>query len=158
MKSKKALWQSPKKIACTKTISHSSCGLYEKSSSHVILLSTLQEEQSPEMTSSLYIYIYIYLYIFMFLLVSRPLSAVFLSVRLKSCLSWKGCAVTALSARHNKKWWTVHYQKIVVSYLVLIPLLASCPGSTIHGRLVRVFCSVGSICFETNKHRNALSI
>lgn len=43
------------------------------------------------------------------------------------------------------------YQKIVVSYLVLIPLLASCPGSTIHGRLARVFCSEGSICFERER-------
>lgn len=43
------------------------------------------------------------------------------------------------------------YQKIVVSYLVLIPLLASCPGSTIHGRLARVFCSDGSICFKTER-------
>lgn len=43
------------------------------------------------------------------------------------------------------------YQKIVVSYLVLIPLLASCPGSTIHGRLARVFCSEGSICFKTER-------
>lgn len=57
--------------------------------------------------------------------------------------------MTALSARHKKER-TVRYQKIVVSYLVLMPLLASCPGSTIHGRLARVFCSVGSICFETN--------
>lgn len=47
------------------------------------------------------------------------------------------------------------YQKIVVSYLVLIPLLASCPGSTIHGRLARVFCSDGSICFKTERHRLA---
>lgn len=44
----------------------------------------------------------------------------------------------------------VLYQKIVVSYLVLMPLFASCPGSTIHGRLARVFCSDGSICFKTN--------
>lgn len=43
------------------------------------------------------------------------------------------------------------YQKIVVSYLVLIPLLASCPGSTIHGRLAKVFCSDGSICFRTER-------
>lgn len=43
------------------------------------------------------------------------------------------------------------YQKIVVSYLVLIPLLASCPGSTIHGRLARVFCSDGSICFKRER-------
>lgn len=43
------------------------------------------------------------------------------------------------------------YQKIVVSYLVLMPLLASCPGSTIHGRLARVFCSEGSICFKTER-------
>lgn len=43
------------------------------------------------------------------------------------------------------------YQKIVVSYLVLMPLLASCPGSTIHGRLARVFCSDGSICFKTER-------
>ena len=43
------------------------------------------------------------------------------------------------------------YQKIVVSYLVFIPLLASCPGSTIHGRLARVFCSDGSICFKTER-------
>lgn len=43
------------------------------------------------------------------------------------------------------------YQKIVVSYLVLIPLLASCPGSTIHGRLAKVFCSDGSICFKTER-------
>lgn len=40
------------------------------------------------------------------------------------------------------------YQKIVVSYLVLMPLLASWPGSTIHGRLARVFCSDGSICTD----------
>lgn len=45
---------------------------------------------------------------------------------------------------------TVLYQKIVVSYLVLMPLLASCPGSTIHGRFARVFCSDGSICCKTN--------
>ena len=43
------------------------------------------------------------------------------------------------------------YQKIVVSYLVFIPRLASCPGSTIHGRLARVFCSDGSICFRTER-------
>lgn len=43
------------------------------------------------------------------------------------------------------------YQKIVVSYLVLMPLLASWPGSTIHGRLARVFCSDGSICFKTER-------
>lgn len=43
------------------------------------------------------------------------------------------------------------YQKIVVSYLVLMALLASCPGSTIHGRLARVFCSEGSICFKTER-------
>lgn len=43
------------------------------------------------------------------------------------------------------------YQKIVVSYLVFIPRLASCPGSTIHGRLARVFCSDGSICFKTER-------
>lgn len=42
-------------------------------------------------------------------------------------------------------------QKIVVSYLVLMPLLLSCPGSTIHGRLARVFCSDGSICFKTER-------
>lgn len=45
-------------------------------------------------------------------------------------------------------WEDGEDQKIVVSYLVLIPLLASCPGSTIHGRLARVFCSDGSICFK----------
>lgn len=48
-------------------------------------------------------------------------------------------------------WEDGEYQKIVVSYLVLIPLLASCPGSTIHGRLARVFCSDGSICFKRER-------
>lgn len=48
-------------------------------------------------------------------------------------------------------WEDGEDQKIVVSYLVLIPLLASCPGSTIHGRLARVFCSDGSICFKRER-------
>lgn len=87
-----------------------------------------------------------------FLLVTRPLiySAVFLSAGLKRC--HKGKAVLWLLGVQGttRNRGTVLYQKMVVSYLVLMPLLASCPGSTIHGRFARVFCSEGSICFKTN--------
>lgn len=123
--------------------------IIEKSPSHVILLSVLQEEQSPEMTSSLFCLIFVFAsFKATHIVQSSPLLDWRIAIKERLCYDCFECKAQQETEE------TVRYQKIVVSYLVLIPLLASCPGSTIQGRLARVFCSVGSICSERKYKKN----